>query len=381
MRTLALIALLPAVAFAAHPVVPSGRPPPEAEPDAGPPPPEPSQTAEPVKPTRPAGPVKPADSGKSGTSSTPGPTATPVMKSTEPTKPSAPPTEITKAKLPENPAEVAYRQKAGDHYFELHVKPGAPKPNDHIEFLLEVALIHDPPDPVQGEHEPVQNEELVATFTKGGGPGGKQRVLHATGVPGEYGLHLTPEESGVHPLVVSRRTGKPGMDVTFPIGIGVPTPGRPDDVLVIQGAGGGRAPLRVNMPGGGTETGAGGGDMVALMKQIGQHWMALDVATTDPKADIGGHAKALADLAAPLKGRVPTRFNERRQEWDGQAASFQSAMQDLIHVADRNQLKTKMLDLEQNSCLKCHAQFWFGVADDVSSWPNFTLATPSSNSP
>ena len=351
-----MVALIcaPALALAARPVVPAGHPAPQPAPeptDAGAVAPAPEAPA-PVPSSGPVRPVAPA-------SATP---AAPVAKPRElPAELTAKPIE---AKKIENPAEVRYQQKANDHFFRLRVRPGSPKPGDALELIAEVAEIRDPPDPVLGDRVPVQNEELVGTF----GKGGVERVWHPLAAAGEFGMHVEAVEAGVQTLTIHRRTDKPGIEASFPVGIGVPTPARPDDVQASADA----KPLPMVA---GSAPSARAGDLDDLMRQLELHTVALAAALDRPKSDTAADAKAIADLSARVAGLVPAAHGSRVHEFDAVAKSSAATAAELAHPSDREKLKAKLDQLEQGGCLRCHAQFWWGVADDTSAWPSFTPAT------
>ena len=208
---LVLLSGLPALA--SGPVVPAGQTPPTS--------PQPTKADDededsqaPAAPAK--GPVKPI-SAAPATPPAPKPASRPAPASEPPAAEAPAPT----AKQLENAVEAVYHQKTTDHLFTLHVRPASPKPGQMVELELEVVRLLDPPDPVQGDRQP-EDAELVAVLSRSAHAG--PRSVHPLKNPGDYGLHFTAGEAGVATVAFSRRSGKPGLDIKFPIGVGVPTP-------------------------------------------------------------------------------------------------------------------------------------------------------------
>lgn len=334
--------LLPLAAHAVRPVRPAGQP--EVV-DAGPPP----EAVRPVapKPVAPAKPVAPE-------AQRPAPSAAAPTAQPKPPEP----------KKIENPAEVTYKQKSEDHVFILHVRPGNPKPGTPLELLVEIAKLHDPPDPVYGDREPEKDADLVLTLEKGKAE--PPVVLHALPEAGEYGAHVTALEQGLYTVKIGRRTGKPGLEASFPLGVGVSTPARPDDVqetLPEEGMRTGRA-IR---PAG--ESGASGPALPGIMRRLAEHLLAADAAL-DGKGDAAAEAHAMVELSKAIAGQTPAHARNRPKEFDAEAAGLTGALQQL----ESSPSKAQLADVEKNHCWRCHVQFRWGVASDVSAWPSFTQA-------
>ena len=354
-RALALAAasalgLAPFAAQAIHPVRPIA---PQQPPDAGAP-----QAAAPM-PSEPAhvGPVKPAN---------------PAPKPVAPAKPQIPPELLAKPAPPpkkiEHPAEVTYRQKTADHAYALRVRPGEPKPGESIELLLDLAKLHDPPDPVVGDREPEAGVDLLIAVAKSGE--GKPHLLHAMSEPGQYGAHLTVAEPGLYTVTIIRRGTEGGVVAHFPLGIGVATPVRPDDVaatLVPASLGPQRAVRSRKQAASDAVQKA----LPKVMRELGEKLLALDSAL-DGHGDAAAQAHAMAELSKAIAGQTPPQGSDRPREFDAQAAQLTSALNQMAQSPSRARLQ----DLEQNHCLKCHAEFRWGVASDVSAWPKFTAAEP-----
>jgi hypothetical protein len=337
---LAALGLSPQIASAVRPVRPAGAP---EVPDAGPPP-------EPPPPK----PIQDHTVPDPSLHPTPGPTK-PVPA---PVKPPPEPKKI------ENPAEVTYRQNSGEHAFSLRVRPGAPRPGETVELVFDIAVIHDPPDAVQGDREALRDADLVVTLEKG--KVGPAHQLHPLGNPGQYGAHLLATESGLFTVRVGRRSGKPGVDAAFPLGIGVATPVRPDDVQATLNPTA-RGPVKAQdaLP-----ATANGLSLPETMRALGERFLQLDAQLESGKGDASGLARAMVELGKGVSGTTPPFARNRPREFEVETNRLQTALAGLATAPT----KQKLSDLEQNVCFRCHAQFRFGVAADVTRWPAFTLA-------
>ena len=354
-RALALAAAMafgftPFAAQAIRPVKPIA---PAAPPDAG----APAEPA-PVAPVEPAhrGPVHPV-----GEAPKPVPKK-PQLPPELQVKPPPPPKKIV------NPAEVTYRKKTEDHLFVLRVRPGEPKPGQTVELLLELSKLHDPPDPVVGDREPVAGAELVVSLEKGGAA--PEHLLHALDQPGQYGAHITAGEAGLYTVRIASRSGDAALAASFPLGIGVPTPVRPDDVaatLAAASRGPHRAVRSRKQAAGDTVHAA----LPEIMRQLGEKLLALDAALSG-QGDAAAQAHAMAELSKAIAGQTPPQNSERPAEFDQQAGELTHA----LGLLAQNPTRAKLADVEQNHCWKCHAEYRFGVASDVSGWPKFVAAEP-----
>lgn len=318
---LAALGLVTPLAHATRPVRPVGEPPPP--PDAGPP------AAEPKKPEAPAKP-----------------------------EPKPEPKKV------ENPAEVTYRKSSGEHAFAMKVRPGAPRPGETVELVFDIAVIHDPPDAVLGDREPLQGAELVVSLEKG--KASLPHLLHPLSEPGRYGAHVVAPEQGLFTVRVGRRSGKPGVEASFPLGIGVATPVRPDEVQATQNPSA-RGPVKAQdaLPAGAPER-----TLAETMRLLGDRFLQLDAQLESGKGEAQGTARAMAELAKGVAGTTPPFAKNRPREFEAETNRLQTALAALAAAPTRQ----KLTDLEQNVCFRCHAQFRFGVAADVTSWPAFRMA-------
>jgi len=280
--------------------------------------------------------------------------------------PELPPELQVKARPPpkkiEHPAEVIYRQKVGDHAFALRVRPGEPVPGQLLELVVDLLKLHDPPDPVVGDREPDKGEDLIVTLTLDGHA--HARVLHPLAEPGAYGAHVTVDAPGLYAVRVSRRTGKPGIDATFKLGIGVATPVRPDDVAAtIQTRHHG--PMR---PAGDDADGADGAALSTVMRELGRALVSLDASLASGHGDAAAQARAMAALSKGIAGKVPPFGADRPKEFAQLASGLTAALTELASAPSTAKLQA----VQQSQCTKCHAAYRWGVASDVSSWPAFT---------
>ena len=191
------------------------------------------------------------------------------------------------------------------------------------------------------------------------------RLMHALPQPGEYGAHVTVGEAGLYTVRIARVSGKPGVDASFPLGIGVATPVRPDDVAATLTPTG-RGPRAVRPDDTPAASQAG---LAQLMRQLGEKLLATDAAlAANNSGEAAAQAKAMVELSKSIPGQVPPYGNDRPREFDQQAGALTTALTALAGSPDA----TKLANVEQNLCWKCHAEYRWGVASDVSAWPGFT---------
>jgi hypothetical protein len=278
--------------------------------------------------------------------------------------PTTPPT-VQRAVDP-NPRELRYSKENGGFLFAMVVRPGKPKPHTPTEIVFQIDELLPIPDPALGDRRPVEKAELVARVT---GPDGTRTFeLHPMTDKGEYGFHFTPTVPGLYSVACQRVAGRPPLAADFALGVGVETPTPSDDGAA------GKGNRRRGLLGGGNRRAAAAGpdDSTAagVMAELGDEWLALRRTAGTPEA--AAPMGKVLDHARKLAGKVPAGFPEGRSAFDQLAAKFVADLEAMQgRVADP--AATAELDRMQGAtCLRCHAQFRFGVAESVDRWPDFT---------
>lgn len=262
-----------------------------------------------------------------------------------------------------NPRELRYSKENGGFLFSMAVRPGKPKPFVPTEVVFQIDELLPIPDPALGDRRPVEKAELVARVT---GPDGTRTFeLHPMTDRGEYGFHFTPVTPGLYSVTCERVAGRPPLKADFALGIGVETPTPADDAAA-------KGRRRGILGGGNRRAAASGPDdstAAGVMAELGDEWLALRRAAGTPEA--AAPMGKVLEHARKLAGKVPAGFPEGRSTFDQLAAKFVTDLEALKgRVADR--AATAELDRMQGAtCLRCHAQFRFGVAESVDRWPDF----------
>jgi hypothetical protein len=268
-----------------------------------------------------------------------------------------------------DPRELKYRKKTGDVMVAMAVRPGKPKPATPVEVAFQLDELLAIPDPVLGDRRPVEKERLIAHVT---GPSYAATFeMHRLADKGAYGFHFTPATAGLYNVTCDRANGKPGLRTEFSLGVGVETPVPTDnasDPNLRKGPRGARNVLgadsrRDEVKGPDDSTAAG------VMDELGRDWMALRRAAGTPEAAVP-MGKVL-DGAKKLAGKTPEGFPESRAEFDRLAAKFVADLEALKGQATTPAATAEMDRLQTGTCLRCHAQFRYGVAQSVERWPDF----------
>jgi len=382
----ALLALLAGTALAKRPVVAPGTnlppPPPMAPKPAEEKPAEAAPEPEGKRPVTPA-----------GTPATPPPPAPPPPADFA----GAAPTPVAAPAAPKkddpDPPELRWNKKTGDFSFALSSRPGKPRPGDPVELVVGIEEHLAIPDPVVGDTRPLVKQKLKATVEW---PGGSRTYeLHAMKDAGRYGFHFTSDVEGVHTIVVDRVNEKPGLRTEFPLGIGVPTPvpaGDDADPDARKGARGGRRPVGVGgapppraptAPVAGAAPRADDVTIAGVMEQLGKDVKLLSrklgTPAATPIADrVEAHAKK-------LEGRVPEGHADARPLFEKLARQLLEESRAIKAVAgDKAKAEPMLRKLQDDVCLRCHAEFRFEIAESVERWPGFTKKasfTPPSSAP
>jgi len=254
------------------------------------------------------------------------------------------------AKLVKPPlAEAVLALKQGDWRVRVTVRPGEPQPAQLIELQLDVSQIRNPPDPTFGDEAPLDNAQMVLSFT---GPGAKVRsYLRPLGDAGSYGVHWTPQNKGLWTATLAPLAGQ-GPSVSFEIGVGVPMPASAQGQEVEQT----RAVLGTRVKPVQPLTGT--------MNDLATRWLKLLDAGTDGAREGG----SIASLLRSLVGRGPQAFASSEAEFDELARNAASAAEGAARMPAAER-PAAMRAVELNSCTRCHVKYRDGVVEDLSHWP------------
>jgi hypothetical protein len=330
--------------------------------------------------------------------------AAPAAPATEPARPAEPArgAEVSQAaeKTPETPkapppepAERTIEKREGTYVFRLTLRPGNLKPARVADVTLELLRVLDIPDPVTGDRAPVNEASIVARVKpppplvpskgKKSEPSAPlpSYVAWALEAPGTYGLHFTPGADGLFELALSGTDPKTDTEgsprefgTSFRLGVGSAAAQTEQSQGGVVGRRGTRRPIGV------------GGDrekedrLRKLMEELGYRTLALEPLVDQPPAkgphvELAARARELAALAESAKGLVPASAPaDGAPEFDALAARMAARFEELARAAegkDRKAPRAKYDALEPQGCLQCHAKYRWGVADDVTRWPQF----------
>jgi len=362
---------------------------PAKAPDAGPEEAAPAPAAKPVEPTPAAKPAPAAEPAPdAGPSRGPvGPVAKDQPKKEPPPsqmlvpkdEQDAPKREVKSTTTTSKADEAVYRRKIDKMSVTLRVQPAKPVPGRAVTLTFEIVKILTVPDPTLGDHLPLENALLLATVGKDGAGAPARYRLHALTDAGIYGTHFTASEAGLYRVgleqrLVNAEIGDKALATDFVVGIGqdTPMPAATEEESAVK-AGRGRTALKTN-DGLSTEGAA------ALMRALGDQWLALAESLANPAAtgDKVAAARALAEAEAKLAGQVPASMNGSRREFDTLATDLQAALKDLTAAvgAGADKGSAAMARIETEQCARCHVKFRYQIAEDVSGWPKFTPKAP-----
>jgi hypothetical protein len=272
------------------------------------------------------------------------PNATQVDQRPAPSDPTAPP-----------PAEYTLVVKEGAWRVRVTLRPGQPEPGQVLEVLLDVARHPEIPDPTYGDRLPLQGATLALTMS---GPG--QRSRHRAwplGDAGIYGVHWTPPARGLWTLSLEPLEGKPEAPrLSFQVGVGVPMPASSEGQAVRS--------TRVVLAGAPAPRASGKQTVRELMQELTRHWLALDRAGADAKAELA----ALGPLADALQGTAPAAFSAEAAEYDALARALRTSV-DRVAAGKREEHVKLQNEEEATTCLQCHAKFRDRVVEDLRGWP------------
>lgn len=265
-----------------------------------------------------------------------------------------------------DPKELRYRQKTGDILVAMVVRPGKPKAGTPTEIVFELQVMLPIPDPVLGDRLPVENAPLLARVT---GPGTSQTFeVHPLTAKGEYGFHFTPAATGLYTITCNRTSGQPALRTQFTLGVGVETPIPADvasDPALRRGPPGARSVLGAES----RSVSSTDNTAASVMDELGDQWLALrrTIGTPDAAAPMG---KTL-ELARKLSGKVPAAFAESRETFDRLAQRFVAELDALEKRVTEPAAAAELDRMQSDTCLRCHAEFRFGIARSVERWPDF----------
>ncbi len=270
------------------------------------------------------------------------------------------------------------RAREDNHVFSVMVDPGEPKVDHRVMLRVDLFTIPKTLDPTFGDRMPVRDASLVAVLTSPGRDEVRRQTLHPLAGAGSYGMHWIPDRHGLWRLSFERRDDELPR-VTFQIGVEVSTPEQ-DDPSLDRGPGGPSRTL------GGLERTQRGGGVVgpltpasagptskSVMSALSAPSGLLDAAFQDSNIETASTAlAAIVEEAAKLSGTVPGRHAAAEREYDRIAGELVNRLRAVASAIDEEEMATAQGQWRQtldNTCAKCHARFWWGISNDLSSWP------------
>ena len=260
----------------------------------------------------------------------------------------------------------------------LTARPRAPKAGDLVRFYIQVG----PPE--KGGMIPDARAALslrdgvahVYRMDRAAAPAPELRRLHETEDPGTYGFSKLIEHDGEYRVYfeASYKGGqrmRVGLDC---VTLGAlprddhhdaPKPTPPSQPEQHEAHSRGELPMAVQH-----ET----------MKRIGEHWLALDAlvagdwnARTRKRAL--DHLGEIEKWSAHMPRFALHKFQDRKDEFARLGAEFTERLggfRRAVDGADIKDVRTLHRDLDATSCTKCHLKFRWGVAGDLSRFPDLS---------
>lgn len=268
--------------------------------------------------------------------------------------------------------ELRFTKRVSNTVLVMQVSPELPLPGAPVEAQFRLHEILPTPDPRYGDRRPVEKAKMVATVA---GPNGVSRTfqVHPLGIPGSYGVHFTPSAgAGLYKITVERQDGRRVQSTDFTLGVGVDTPGVADRAEMekrrrrISGSGVVEGIEKVGVPGP-DET-----RLTGVMGELGRRWMELDRLAGTPEA--AEAAAKVREQAAKIAGKTPSIAGGSETEFDALANALAERLAALEEkAADKHGLMSSMEQIQNESCMRCHAKYRHQFADSVTTWPDFRV--------
>lgn len=297
-----------------------------------------------------------------------------------PAKPAAP----VKPAAPE-PEERIIEKRDADYVLRLTLRPGNVKPGHVAQGDVEIIRTLQIPDPVSGDQLPIAGIQPVATVkppepvaTKGKPAAAAptlRYLLWPTANPGVYAFHFTATEDGIYEISIAgaeaARTGEEESDsrsfkADYRIGVGTAA------AQTEQSQGGTATRRSTRRPIGAGAAGENEKKLVKIMREMGDHFMALEASNRTP-TDAASDAHAIAALFAQTKGLAPEQSGGDAEEFDKLSTRAAAAFEEFATAASAKGAKAKpaLEPTELVGCTQCHAKYRFQITDDLSAWPKF----------
>ena len=262
--------------------------------------------------------------------------------------------------------ELRYTRRVGDFVYQVHVRPGEPKPGTPIELFLRVNELLPIPDPALGDRRPLEGGRLLVTV-KGNGSSRTYRT-HALLDAGTYGTHFTVDAPGLYDLAIERLGARRPERFEVRLGVGTETPG------IATPEAGPRRRDRDGVVEGIEMVGVAGPDdatIAGVMDELGRRWMELDrLAGSEDAAEA---LRAVREQAALAAGKMPQGRGGNPTEFDQLVAGLADRLAALEGATgDRTALRAGMLRVQEEVCMRCHALYRHGIAESVAAWPDFS---------
>ena len=248
-----------------------------------------------------------------------------------------------------SPCEGVLRRRLASRDYLLHVRPAQPRLGEVAEIVVEVSELLDPPDPELGDKKPEEGLALVAHLEGVG----RYQLHPVDGSTGSYGFHFTPQAKGSRRLTIEPAAGGKGPAIDFDIPIGQPA---------AKGASYELHPYELS-----PNLDAVGRDMFEIGAAWGSLWAS---AQSTGHGDAAALAKTVQRFAKASMTIAPASAADRRGAYAELARSFSEATERLSG-AKGSALKEALSFIEEQQCNRCHAAYAWGIASDVSNWPQF----------
>lgn len=112
------------------------------------------------------------------------------------------------------------------------------------------------------------------------------------------------------------------------------------------------------------------------MRRMGELWAASGDRLFSEPADLSGVAKSLSDLETWRKNMPDFalhKFIEQKDEYLRYTAELESrlgVLRDVVAKRDVEGARSRFVETEGQSCVKCHLKFRWAAVDDLSRFPD-----------
>jgi hypothetical protein len=306
--------------------------------------------------------------------------AAPAKKPAPPPAAPAKPAPV-KPVAPE-PEERIIEKRDADYVLRLTLRPGNVKTNHVAQADVEIIRTLQIPDPVTGDQMPITGIQPVATVKPPEPPPGKGQPPQSPSVsyllwpatnPGVYNFHFTPTEDGIYEVTIAgseaAKSGEEESDArafkaTYRIGVGTAA------AQTEQSQGGTAIRRTSRRPIGGDSVGEREKRLIKFMRELSDHFLALDAGSKDAAAD----AHSIALILAQTKGLAPEQSGGDATEYDKLTTRAAAAFDEYATAVGVKNAKThpSLETLESVGCTQCHAKYRFQITDELSAWPKFS---------